>query len=199
MLLQLPEPVIRDTVAAVFSDPVYKRSTLLQRIGGWLLDQLQAFFNWLRPGTLPDPVFWIILILVTVALLGLLARWSYGWRRLRGLRGVQASDYPGIREPEDAWSVARLLAARGDYTAAAHALYAGLLLTIARRGELTLHESKTIGDYVRELNARSSILVSRFRDFARSYEVVIYGLGACDRDRYERLQGMANLIADYRG
>jgi hypothetical protein len=200
MLLQLPEPVIRDTVAAVFSDPAYRRSTLLKRIGQWLLEQLRAFLTWLQPEALPAPVFWTVLTVATIALLAVLARWLYGWWRARR-RGTLAGleRLAGAGRPVDGWQLARRHAAGGDYTAAAHALYAGILQLIAGRGELHLHESKTIGDYARELSLRSSHVLSRFREFARTYEVVIYGLGTCDRERFERLLGMADRIAESRG
>ncbi|MGH7471569.1 MAG: DUF4129 domain-containing protein, partial [Longimicrobiales bacterium] len=81
----------------------------------------------------------------------------------------------------------------------AHALYAGILAALAGRGEVELHESKTIGDYLRDLSARSSAFRVRYRDFARSYEVVIYGIGFCDRERYERLLGLAHYIIEPRG
>lgn len=94
----------------------------------------------------------------------------------------------------DPWAQAQRLAAAGNYTDAAHALYQGLLLALARRDNLRLHESKTVGDYARELRSRSSQRFAPFRDFARTYEVVVYGLGTCDRDRYDRLQRLAEAI-----
>jgi hypothetical protein len=96
----------------------------------------------------------------------------------------------------DAWVAARRYAAHGDYTSAAHALYAALLQAVAARGDAELHESKTIGDYVRDLAARPSRFLGGFREFARSYETVIYGIGSCDRDRYEQLHGLALRIID---
>ena len=110
----------------------------------------------------------------------------------RGARAAGVARAParahGVRDP---WAAAPEDAARGDYTAAAHALYQALLESAARRGELRLHHSKTLGDYVRELRARSSALFGRFRDFARAYETVIYGIGVCDRERFERLRALA--------
>jgi hypothetical protein len=44
---------------------------------------------------------------------------------------------------------------------------------------------------VREVRRRAPPLFAGFRDFARAYEVVIYGIGACNRDRYERLLALA--------
>jgi len=52
---------------------------------------------------------------------------------------------------------------------------------------------------VRDLRARSSSLFGRFRDFARSYETVVYGLGTCDRERYERLRALAAPIVQPAG
>jgi hypothetical protein len=98
----------------------------------------------------------------------------------------------------DRWAEAQRLAAAGQYTEAAHALYAALLESIARGEELHLHPSKTVGDYARELRRRSSALLPRYRDFARSYEVVVYGLGICDQDRYERLYSLASGMVEPR-
>jgi hypothetical protein len=93
--------------------------------------------------------------------------------------------------PGDPWGDAERLAQAGQYTDAAHALYRGLLDSMARREQIQLHHSKTVGDYGRDLRRRSSSLVPPYRDFARSYETVVYGLGTCDRERYERLHALA--------
>jgi hypothetical protein len=199
MLLQLPESMIRDTVAAVFRDRIYQRTTLLQRIGAWLLDLLEAIFLNIRPRAVPTYVFWTIAVLISLALLVVLARWLYPYLDRRSFLDGSDRVGRGSSAERDLWSLARAHAAAGDYTAAAHTLYAALLGVIARRGEVELHESKTIGDYLRELAARSSATLARFREFARSYETVIYGIGYCDRDRYERLLGLAQRIAEAGG
>jgi uncharacterized protein DUF4129 len=195
MAQQLPETMIQDTVAAVFSDRAYHRLSLLQRFLGWLGDKIAAFFNRLEMGSAPTPVFWTIVGLIALAAIILLLRWDL--RRLAGrmlAHGRAAADRAALTG--DPWELARRHAGQADYTRAAHALYAGLLTAIAGHGELELHESKTIGDYLRELVVRSSALVARFREFARSYEVVIYGIGFCDRDRYERLLTLADRMVD---
>jgi hypothetical protein len=190
--VQIPEQVIRDTVTAVFSNRAYGQPSLLRRLGRWLLDWLVYFLERLPTGSMPPQVFWTLTIVVAVLLVTLLIRYALPYAPLRigrgrgaGSSGVSATDY---------WEVARQCAARGDYTAAAHALYASLLHTIAGGGEIQLDEAKTIGDYSRELAARSSARLPRFREFARGYETVIYGIGFCDRERYERLQQLAQPI-----
>ncbi|HET7456803.1 MAG TPA: DUF4129 domain-containing protein [Gemmatimonadaceae bacterium] len=137
------------------------------------------------------------LVLILAALVGRAGYLAYLRRdqgaaeragRRRGGRGGA-----GMREP---WGLAQELAARGAYTDAAHALYRALLEAIERRERVRLHPSKTVGDYVRDLRSRSSSLFVRFRDFARSYETVVYGLGTCDRERYERLRALAAPIVE---
>ncbi len=93
-------------------------------------------------------------------------------------------------------ATAARLAGAGDYTGAAHALYLALLSSAARRGLVTLHESKTTGDYVRELRSRRAPgdVAGPFTEFTRSYELVIYGVGECDAERYGRLQAIAGQL-----
>ncbi len=193
-LTQIPAGMIRDTVAAVFREPAYNRTSLLQIVGAWLRDFVDAILLRIRPGRMPAPFFWFVVLVCLLVAAGVVARTATILVRQRAVR--QGRNGAAGTAAEDAWSVARRLAAAGDYTAAAHALYAGILALIARRGEVELHESKTIGDYARDLAVRSSTLLDRFRDFARTYEVVIYGIGNCDRDRYERLDVLALRILD---
>jgi hypothetical protein len=195
---ELSESMIRDTVAAVFSDPAYGNTSLLERLGAWLLELLGELLLRLRPDGAPGPVLWIITVIVGLLIATVVARtlWLIDIGRRTG--GAGTPDGAGGAR-SDAWADARVFAARGDYTAAAHALYAAILDSIAGRGDIELHEAKTIGDYLRELATRSSASLARFRDFARSYETVIYGIGFCDRERFERLYGMAAAIVGSRG
>jgi hypothetical protein len=198
--MQVPESAIRDTVAAVFRDAAYNRTTLLQRFGAWLLDAIQALLLRLRPGEMSSAIYWAFVALLILVAAAILGRAGYLLYLDRGglLRRRRSGSPAEAMTSSDAWVAARQYAARGDYTSAAHALYAALLQAVAARGEAELHESKTIGDYVRDLAARSSRLLGGFREFARSYETVIYGIGFCDRDRYEQLHGLALRIIDRR-
>lgn len=107
------------------------------------------------------------------------------------------SDRLGVRRrgpdrTSDWWATAQRLAAEGDYTAAAHALYLALLTAAALRGLVSLHDSKTTGDYLRELRrAANRSELNHFTDFTRSYETVIYGIGSCDSARFTRLRALA--------
>ncbi|HZS60936.1 MAG TPA: DUF4129 domain-containing protein [Gemmatimonadaceae bacterium] len=121
-----------------------------------------------------------ILLTVYIPGSGASARWK--------LRGGSAS------RVSDPWVLARQLAAQGRYTEAAHALYLALLARVAARVPLRLHDSKTAGDYARELRHTAPNLFGPFREFARSYEIVIYALGECDRSRFDSLIALAGRI-----
>jgi hypothetical protein len=108
-----------------------------------------------------------------------LARDETRARRSRGA-GPRGSDDPFIQ--------AERLAAEGRYEDAAHALYHGVLLALARGDRLRLDPSKTSGDYARELRARGSASYQPFRAFSRRFDVAVFGHGGCD----------AELIADLR-
>ena len=197
----LTDAAIRDTIAAVFRAREYgdsTRWTVLRRLGQWWRDLWDAIADLLAPvgdaaGQSPLVKGLLLVILTTIVglVVGRIAHALYA-RRDRGARGWRGGLAPArSRGGRDPWVIAQEAAARGDFTAAAHALYQALLEAVARRGEVRLHESKTLGDYVRELRARSSALFGRFRDFARAYETVIYGIGVCDRERFERLRALA--------
>ncbi len=193
---QIPERTVRQAVEAVFRSPAYNRTTLLGRFGAWLWEMFLRFLDWLRPpidrmhGSVV--LYWGVIIAVGALAAASIARMIYlsARRRVRTAAGAGWEQVSGVPRG-DAWAAAQLLAAQGNYTAAAHALYAALLDAGARQQLLRLHPSKTVGDYVREIRRRSSPLLAGFRDFARAYEFVIYGVGDCNRERYERLHALA--------
>lgn len=206
MQAQIPvsETAIRDTMAAVFRQAAFVRerpswiATQMNRFWEWLYDVLRSIFGPFFRSRESNPLlFWIVVGLIAAIALGIIARlaWVSYLRRQRGIgaRAFGTAGPPGTRGG-DPWQLAQRLAAEGNFTDAAHALYLALLESVSRRGLVKLHPSKTVGDYVRELRARSSAIFARFREFARAYEVVVYGTGFCDRERYERLQALARPI-----
>lgn len=196
MPTQIPSTTIRDTIEAVFRDRAYNRLSLMDRVLAWIGEVLEALFSRVRGvGQAPEPVVWALIGLLGVIVAAVIARalWSIAASRRPGRPRGMTTSGTGASGP---WQTALMLAERGDYTAAAHALYAALLEFIARNAGVELHESRTIGDYVRELSRRSSNLLGRFRNFAHTYEAVIYGTGFCDRDRYQRLLSLARELVE---
>jgi hypothetical protein len=192
---------VRDTIAAVFASPDFDRSlreTLLDQLWQWIVAGLRALREAADASPLLARLVYGGTILVVVALLAravyVLGVGGRGDAR-RGGRGGHAA--PGTL---DAWRAAQDEAAAGRYTEAAHLLYRALLETVSRQEQVRLHPSKTVGDYVRDLRARRSAAFAPFREFARAYETVVYGLGTADRQRYEQLYALAEpLVAGARG
>ena len=182
---------IADTVAAVFRSSAFAgRGTVSigELVAEWIWNLVLRFFGFAQSHPAVGIVFRLALGL---ALLIVLGRIAYG------LLARFAPSAIGVRRFEtgrntDWWNTAQKLAAQNDYTGAAHALYLALIGAAARRGLVSLHESKTTGDYLRELRRRpAGIDLPRFTDFTRSYEMVIYGIGTCDRDRFTTLNALA--------
>jgi hypothetical protein len=179
---------------------VFNRYSLWQKLLGWLSDvwvRLMALLDPLYSRLDKSPVlFWTVIVVLAGIIVAVIWRAVYLWHARRSGAAELAGGVgaPHLRYGRDPWAAAQELSARGEFTEAAHALYAALLESAARQQQLRPHPSKTLGDYVRELRGRSSGLFTRFRDFARSYEVVIYGIGHCDEERYRRLYALATPI-----
>jgi hypothetical protein len=183
---------IRDTVASVFHASAYDRSAQ-RTLAGILWDAFERtvrgiFDLFQGSASLRSVALWAGFGLIALIVL----RFVY----IAAQRGqfearTRASGTDSVRVSADPWLAAQRAAADGRYTDAAHFLYGALLQAIARRERLRLHPSKTAGDYVRDLRARSSASFSPFRSFVRAFEFIVYGRGECDRDDFERLRALA--------
>ena len=192
----LSDDALRDTIAAVFRDPAYERGlreTVLDRILAWIAEMWGRLTAGIGESSFMQQAALVLFVLGVGAVIARAAYLAHASRveRAEGARGGSAR---GRSYDGDPWARAQALAAAGQYTEAAHALYAAILDALARRERVRLHPSKTVGDYGRELRRRSSALFPTYRDFARLYEVVVYGLGSCDETRYQRLRTLATEI-----
>lgn len=177
---------MRDTVRGIASEPSFDRSlqqTLLARIidvvGRWLRELLD-----LLPALGIGNTVIIALALAVLALV--MARIVL---RSRAQREFWAGDRVEARTGRrlDPWLEAERLAGSGAYLEAAHALCAALLTASARRGEVTLHPSKTTGDYARELRRRGAPSERDFQRFRARYDRVVYDAQRCSEDEYAAL------------
>jgi hypothetical protein len=185
---------VHDTVAAIMQQRGYQRSiqsSLLQRLFRRVRDLLDEWFRSLS--ALPHAKWIVIAAAIVVALL-IIARIAYS-ARLRDVERARRAVRGERTVPSDPWAEAERLAATGAYLDAAHALYRGLLESLAQRDSLRLHPSKTTGDYVRELRSRGSASHSGFRQFARRYDRVLFGDHACDATTYAALRDDALRLA----
>lgn len=185
---------IADTVAAVFRSRAFAEHHTIsigQLIAEWILNMVIRFLGF----TASHPAVGLVLRLALGAmLLAVLARVAYGLFVRYAPSSVHRQRLD-ISRGTDWWRTAQQRASHNDYTGAAHALYLALLTAAAQRGLVLLHESKTTGDYLRELRQKPGTMdLPRFTDFTRSYETVIYGIGTCDETRYTALSALATSL-----
>ncbi len=177
---------VRDTIAAVVRHADYQRAltdSLWNRIGRWIVERIAELMVGVR-GSPTGRVVTIALLVLAVALI--VARLVIGMHADRAAR--HAPRPPRTSGAGTAmFSDAERLAAAGDYTGAAHALFGALLSACAARGEIRLHSSKTTGDYARELRTRQSSSLRPFQLFRERYDRVIYGDLQCSALDYAAL------------
>lgn len=189
----LGDAAIRDTIAAIASRSEYQReltSSIASRVMRWLGETISRILSSID--STPDGRTIAITVLVLLTLV-VIARVVIGIRADRELWHQRSP-----RRPTAAGTIAltdaERLAASGDYTAAAHALFAALLAAFASRGEIRLHASKTTGDYARELRRRGSSSFKPFQSFRSRYDRVIYGEMECSASDYASLSSDARTL-----
>lgn len=185
---------IADTVAAVFRSRAFAQHRTVsigQLIAEWIWSLVIRFLGF----TTSHPAVGFVLRLALGAmLLVVLVRVAYGLFVRYAPLSVHRQRFD-VSRGTDWWRTAQQRASHNDYTGAAHALYLALLTSAAQRGLVLLHESKTTGDYLRELRQKPGTMnLPRFADFTRSYETVIYGIGTCDETRYATLNALAGSL-----
>jgi len=174
-----PADAVHDTVAAVVRGPAFRRSlpsSLAERLMAWLGEWFERIFHFIGGRTSSRAValaFVATLVLLVVARLVLAAR----ARDVEGFAAVRGRRSGALDDP---WRTAERSIADGRFEEAAHALYRGVLASIAQREQLRLDPSKTSGDYARELRTRGSASYQLFRAFGRRFDVAVYGHGGCD-------------------
>lgn len=180
------DQAVRDTIAKIARSPEYQRSikdSLMSQLFRWIGDQINDFLRFVSNSS-NGRLIVTVLVLLGVALI--VARVVIGIRaerlqgRITGPRHISAARTIQLADAER-------LAAMGDYTAAAHALFASLLTAGAARGEFRVHPSKTTGDYVSELRRRKAGWFRPFQSFRSRYDRVIYGDMQCSADDYQAL------------
>jgi hypothetical protein len=191
-----PPAAVHDTVASIMRDAAYQRSlseSLWNRFWSWFGDWLLRTFGGVRD--LPH-LRWIVIGLTTLVVLAIAARLIYSAGRFERESARLARVRAGIRG--DPWLEAQRAAAEGRFTDAAHALYHAVLESLAARERIRLHDSKTHGDYARELRAVGSPEHTRLRAFGRRFDRAIFGAGRCDANDYHELLALATPLLHQR-
>jgi hypothetical protein len=190
----LSNRAVHDTVAMLVRDRAYQRSILGSLLGRAFMAVVQAV------GRLLDAIQKIpggrtTVIVIVLMLAGLIAARIFmtaGWRD----DVIQRRTRSGQPGRADMWTEAERLAARGDYTGAAHALYQAVLRRLAGTDRIRLHASKTSGDYSRELRRRGSPAAAAFQQFGRRFDRVIFGVGECSPAEFEAMFREASEVTE---
>lgn len=193
-----PPAAVHDTVAAVVNGPAFRRSvqlSLAQRLLRWVMDGIDALTEYLRGSA---PARWTAIAFTVLLVVLIIARFVMAARARAEESGVEHRTRRG-RTGEDPWRAAERLAAAGQFEDAAHALYRGVVESLADSDRLRLDPSRTSGDYARELRARGSARLPAFRAFARRFDVAVYGHGVCDAGSIAELSRLAEPFRGERG
>jgi hypothetical protein len=202
--MQLPgAEQVDHALREVYAQPEFVADTkppgLMELIGeqigrafSWIIDRLSGIGALENAGPV---VFYIMVVLLAAAALGLLAHLFYtsgvAFSRERGAGpGDEGAALRGPRTAADWEGTARRAAAEGRLRDASLALYNALVLRLDARGALRFDPAKTPGDYRREVRANPEV-ARPFAAFVRGFEPVVFGGRALDLDGYERLRAAA--------
>jgi hypothetical protein len=184
---------VHDTVEAVVRGAAFRRSLrqslgdrLLLWIGEWLASLMEHVRGTGLARTAAIGVA-AALVLLVVARLILSARARD--------ENVRVTHRGRTIVGEDPWLACERLAAEGRYEEAAHALYHGVLASVAHAERLRLDPSKTSGDYARELRVRRSAAYTPFREFSRRFDAAVFGRDVCDAGLIVDLRRLASPLA----
>lgn len=189
-----PADAVHDTVAAVVRGSAFRRSlpsSLAERLMSWLGEWFERLFRFVGGRTSSRAIalaFVATLVVLVLARLVLAAR-ARDVEAFTSARGRRSGAL------DDPWRAAERSMAEGRFEEAAHALYRGVLASIAQREQLRLDPSKTSGDYARELRRRGSATLPAFRAFARRFDRAVYGRGGCDAASVAALRELAEPFA----
>jgi hypothetical protein len=193
VILQWTPAQIHDTVAAIARQREFggaNRQSLIGRALRYLLQRFDDLLELLK-GSLDARLLLgaaIIIVIGTVLARVYAERRAAERKRRGGVRGSRT-------ERRDLWRVAEELAAAGQLDAASHAVYAALIGALTRSGIVRFHESKTAGDYARDLRRAGVRYAGEFREFGREFDRAVFGVDVVSRAEYERLAELAARLA----
>jgi hypothetical protein len=189
-----PAEAVHDTVQAVVRGSAFRRSlqsSLAERLMQWMGGWFRRVFGFLDGVTsLRTIVVWLVGLLVLAVVVRLVLA-----ARARDDDASATSRSARVRRGEDPWRAAERLLAEGRFEDAAHALYRGVLVSVAQAERVRLDPSKTSGDYARELRARGAPSLPAFRAFVRRFDAVVYGHAGTDAASLQELSRLASPFA----
>ncbi|MCU0626191.1 MAG: DUF4129 domain-containing protein [Gemmatimonadaceae bacterium] len=188
----IPATAVRDTVSRLLEQRAYDRGlrdTLWARAIAWIGDTLGDLFDLAARAPFGRAVALAVVMFVVAAIIGRALLVARARRRARELR-------PAPVTARELLAQARALARQGVFTDAAHLLHAAIVAQLAADGRVRPHPSSTVGDYARALRRGDATTWRAYREFGRRYEVIVYGDGRCDAERWAALDALAAPLVD---
>ena len=181
---QLAQQRLRSVLAMHRYDALHRPPSPLDRFGQWLRDRIDQLLQLLFGGGGPQAPAWLF-YLAGGAVLAVVAVIVFRSARGRFTEGLVANQPEGPRAPEDYFSEADRLAARGDRVGAIRNLCAGVAATLA--GERTWEGSPLT---VREI-FQGAPAPARLGPLLLPFEAAVYGGRDVDEATYERASQVA--------
>ncbi|MGD8453826.1 MAG: DUF4129 domain-containing protein [Phycisphaerae bacterium] len=177
---------VRETVAEVLAQPEFRHvHDKGRKWREWLWEKLSGLCKWLRDWLwgLPSWLSWLIVIWLALTLLAILAHLAYviitqfGGGRGPWVKHTRATGRLATvceLEFDTLLAEARRHLDAGEWLAAVRYLYVASILWLDRQGWVHFRESKTNGDYIRELAPHAGAQQC-FRSLTRTFDGIVYG------------------------
>lgn len=188
---------VRELTREILSEPRFApRGTLWQ----WLMAHVA---NWHVPSLGPwgQVLVWGVLIWSALTLAAIVAHTIWTLRALWGAsKASHAGQAPALWRRQSV-GVEQLEQDLQRYVAAGRyreALAIMMLLALRRleaAGLVSLHESKTNGEYVREVPSGAPVRTS-LKQLVQYFDRVVYGGGPCGPDQLERMRALMQQVVD---
>jgi hypothetical protein len=197
---------IRSAADEILADPRYRpHKTFAQ----WFLEQMR---DWQTPALDRSSgwvgvLFWLFIVWCVITLVASLVH--IAWTLVPLLRPRQGADRrprgpAGLHEHlllpyETLLGMARHAAESGDHRGALHWMMLALLRWLADRRLISLHPSKTNGDYVREFSRAAEGAGALMADFASDFDRFAYGGADCGRGDFARMNDSFKRVQTHAG
>ena len=197
-------PTIRDKARKILSSSRFAEKWSFQK---WLAQQIQKLMSSLSDlSTAGHVVFWIVIVWCVLALLAILAHavWTIylACRRTRSAPRPMLSSiserfgqFAGMTYEQLLAEMERLAGA-GEFGQAMVAMMLALLRRLEAVSLLSLHESKSNGDYVREY-PQSRPERADFQRFVRSFDVAAYGGFSCNGNYFSQMKSLFQQVTSH--
>lgn len=185
-----PPDTVRAATREILADPRFAPQTSLWQ---WFASLFRDwdFSGFGSLGAFGTVLVWIIFIWGAITLVAILAH--IGWTILAVASSRTRSDE--LSSLHEGLSIEELqrriqsFAAEGAFTNALAAMMAVLLLRLQHAGYVDVHESKTNGDYLREVPPEARIR-DTFGCFVQRFDVLVYDAAGCSRSDFEGMDAL---------